>query len=59
MGVEFWIVVVLLVLAAYAIRYAIRKVVYKGTDALTNAYRRKKNGESGDQSENLSDRYKK
>lgn len=57
--VKFWIIVVLVVLAGYALRYVLNKVLNKGADAVSNAYKRRKNEETVDRSENLSDRYKK
>lgn len=58
-SIKFWIVVILIVLAMYAIRYVVSVVVNKGADEISNAYKRKKNAENKDTSENLSDRYKK
>lgn len=34
------------------------KIVDKGSDAISNAYKRKKNFESEEKTENLSDRYR-
>ena len=58
MAIVFWVVVALIVLAVYAIRYIIKKAIYTGVDEVSNAYKRKKNSETSDTSENLSDRYK-
>ena len=59
MGIQFWLIVIAIVVVIYAIRYIIKKVVYTGADAISNAYKRKKNQENSDNTENLSDRYKK
>lgn len=43
----------------YVIRYVLNKAVDAGTDAIENAYKRKKEDEKPKSSENLADRYKK
>lgn len=40
------------------VSYVGNKIVDKGSDAISNAYKRKKNSESGEKTENLSDRYR-
>lgn len=41
----------------YLMRYLITKVFDKGADAVSNAYKRSKNAQEGDNMSNLSDRY--
>lgn len=57
-AIKFWGLIILIVLAAYAIRYIIAKIIHAGADEISNAYKRKKNNEAQDSSESLSDRYK-
>lgn len=59
MGIVILVAAIGITALIYVIRYVLYKAVDAGTDAIENAYKRKKENENPKSSENLADRYKK
>lgn len=57
-GVVIFLFFVVIGVIYLVVSYIGNKIVDKGSDAINNAYKRKKNSEGEDKTENLSDRYK-
>ena len=52
------LIVVGIVVLAFGIRYILRKLAYKGVDAISNSIKDKKNKTDPPRQENLADRFK-
>lgn len=58
-GVMIIVAAIAITTLIYVVRYIMHKAIDAGADAIENAYKRKKESEKAESSENLADRYKK